>query len=142
MKKRKNGKIPKFQNLPTIYFIGKNIWLRKNEKPEKWKIPKNEKMKKTEKVKKRKNGKNPKFPNLPSIYFIGKNLWMRKNAKSEKKWKNEKSEKRKNAKVKKEMEKWTRPSLTVHHAALVAEGRGFDSQLDHIQNYMRSIIIR
>ena len=54
-----NWQIPKFQNPPTIYFIRKNLWLRKNEKPEKWKIPKNEKKKKTEKVKKMKKLKNP-----------------------------------------------------------------------------------
>ena len=44
-----NWQIPKFQNPPTIYFIGKNLWLRKNEKPEKWEIPKNEKKEKRKK---------------------------------------------------------------------------------------------
>ena len=58
MKKRKNRKnekwkIPKFQNLPTIYFIGKNLWLRKNEKS---------KNRKNEKLKNRKNEKSEKNP--------------------------------------------------------------------------------
>ena len=32
--KWKNWKTPKFPNLPSIYFIGKTLWLRNNEKSE------------------------------------------------------------------------------------------------------------
>ena len=46
-----NWQIPKFQNPPTIYFIGKNLWLRKMKSRKNDKSPNMNKWKKTEKWK-------------------------------------------------------------------------------------------
>ena len=72
--------IPKFKNLPVKYFTRKNLWWRKNEKPEHETSGKSTKI---ENVKKR-----LKLPNSKIVHKT--NRWLRKNEKQ--KWKIKKTE--------------------------------------------------